>query len=67
MKILEQDHSPYDNEKIKTEHVHWLTPRLVGQFRFTEWTEDNRLRHPSFLGLRNDKEAVEVRKEVPVR
>lgn len=44
----------------------WVKPRLVAQVAFTEWTSDNRLRHPSFLGLREDKAPAEVVKEVPV-
>lgn len=44
----------------------WVRPRLVGQVAFTEWTSDDRLRHPSFLGLRDDKQAEEVVKEKPV-
>ncbi len=44
----------------------WVTPRLVAQVAFTEWTSDNRLRHPSFLGLREDKAPAEVVKEEPV-
>jgi bifunctional non-homologous end joining protein LigD len=39
---------------------HWLKPSLVCQLRFTEWTQDGRLRHPVFLGLREDKRASEV-------
>jgi bifunctional non-homologous end joining protein LigD len=46
--------------------VHWLEPVLVAQVAFTEWTEDGSLRHPSFLGLREDKRAEEVAREVPV-
>jgi len=41
--------------------VTWLEPRLVAQIGFTEWTGDGRLRHPVFLGLREDKRASEVR------
>jgi bifunctional non-homologous end joining protein LigD len=41
----------------------WLTPSLVGQFEFLEWTEDNHLRHSKFIGLREDKRAREVRRE----
>jgi bifunctional non-homologous end joining protein LigD len=43
----------------------WVKPRLVGQVAFTEWTSDNRLRHPSFLGLRDDKGVNEVVREKP--
>ena len=42
----------------------WLEPRLVAQIRFTEWTSDGGLRHPVFLGLREDKRAKEVTREV---
>jgi ATP dependent DNA ligase C terminal region len=33
----------------------WVEPVLVAQFKFTEWTSDNQLRQPVFLGLRTDK------------
>jgi bifunctional non-homologous end joining protein LigD len=42
----------------------WVEPRLVGQFAFTEWTRDGRLRHPRYLGLRDDKWPHEVVREV---
>jgi bifunctional non-homologous end joining protein LigD len=45
----------------------WVRPRLVGQVAFTEWTSDNRLRHPSFLGLRDDKKPDEVVREKPMK
>jgi bifunctional non-homologous end joining protein LigD len=38
----------------------WAAPELVGEVAFTEWTEDGRLRHPSFQGLREDKRADQV-------
>jgi bifunctional non-homologous end joining protein LigD len=44
----------------------WVRPRHVVQVAFTEWTSDNKLRHPSFLGLREDKKVGEVVKEEPV-
>ncbi|HET9691122.1 MAG TPA: non-homologous end-joining DNA ligase [Acidimicrobiales bacterium] len=43
--------------------AHWARPELVAEVRFTEWTADGRLRHPSFLGLRDDKPAAEVVRE----
>jgi bifunctional non-homologous end joining protein LigD len=43
----------------------WIEPRLVAQVRFTEWTGDGGLRHPVFLGMRQDKRASEVTKEAP--
>ena len=45
---------------------HWVKPRLVCQVRFAEWTHDGKLRHPVFLGLREDKEAMQVVQERPV-
>lgn len=45
--------------------VRWAKPVLVGEVSFTQWTRDGRLRHPSFLGLRLDKSARDVRKEQP--
>ena len=45
--------------------VHWVEPKLVAQVAFSEWTTDGQLRHPRFLGLRNDKAAKDVIREVP--
>ena len=44
----------------------WLRPELVCQVRFTEWTSDGGLRHPVFLGLRDDKKAADVVREQAV-
>jgi bifunctional non-homologous end joining protein LigD len=41
----------------------WVEPVLVAQIKFTEWTSDNQLRQPVFLGLRADKAAKEVVRE----
>ena len=43
----------------------WVKPKLVAEVRFTEWTVAGEMRHPVFLGLRNDKPATEVTKEMP--
>jgi bifunctional non-homologous end joining protein LigD len=43
--------------------VTWVRPELVAQVQFTEWTGDGSLRHPVFLGLRDDKDAKDVRRE----
>ncbi|MBL9038025.1 MAG: DNA ligase D [Archangium sp.] len=45
--------------------AHWVQPTHVAQLGFTEWTRDGRLRHPSFLGLRDDKAPVETALETP--
>jgi bifunctional non-homologous end joining protein LigD len=44
---------------------HWVEPRLVCEVRFTEWTDDGGLRHPTFMGLRPDKRPDECRREAP--
>jgi bifunctional non-homologous end joining protein LigD len=43
----------------------WTEPKLVGEVEFSEWTQDNVIRHPSFQGLREDKKATEVVREEP--
>lgn len=45
--------------------VTWVEPRFVGEFGFTEWTRDGKLRHPRFLGLRRDKNPRDVIRETP--
>jgi DNA ligase D-like protein (predicted ligase) len=45
------------------EEMQWVTPRLVAQIRFVEWTADGHLRHAAFLGLRTDKAPRRVRRE----
>jgi bifunctional non-homologous end joining protein LigD len=47
--------------------VQWVTPKLVAEVEFTEFTQDHRMRHPSFRGLRDDKRAEEVVEERPKR
>jgi bifunctional non-homologous end joining protein LigD len=41
----------------------WVEPALVGEVEFTEWTQDGRLRHPTWRGLRPDKSADQVVRE----
>jgi bifunctional non-homologous end joining protein LigD len=56
----ETKESPF-SARIKTnEPAHWVRPDLVAQIRFTEWTADRRLRHPVYLGLRDDKRPADV-------
>jgi DNA ligase D-like protein (predicted ligase) len=43
----------------------WVEPKLVAQIAFSEWTRDGRLRHPRYLGLRDDKRPEEVVRERP--
>lgn len=45
--------------------VHWVQPEVVVQVAFMEWTTSSKLRHPRLLGLRTDKAAREVTRDVP--
>ena len=47
-------------------NAHWVKPRLVGEVEFTEWTDDGKIRHPSFQGLRRDKQPASVIREAAV-
>jgi bifunctional non-homologous end joining protein LigD len=64
---LERATSPFDPEPSRAwtgPRRHWVEPKLVGEVAFSEWTEDGRLRHPSFQGLREDKRPRDVVREV---
>jgi bifunctional non-homologous end joining protein LigD len=74
---IRQDACPFINlpEKLLTgrgitagemRRCTWLKPRLVAQVRFAEWTRDDHLRQPAFLGLRDDKRPEEVVREAPL-
>jgi bifunctional non-homologous end joining protein LigD len=65
LRELERPDSPFADIKPIPRGTHWVAPELVGQIAFTEWTRDGRLRHPRFLGLRDDKPARDVVRERP--
>ena len=66
MRALRRDDPPFaDAASIRERGVTWVKPELVAQIGFTEWTSAGRLRHPRFLGLRDDKAAREVVRERP--
>ena len=46
-------------------HAHWVKPELVCEVVFTEWTTDGKIRHPSFQGLRADKDPKQIAREKP--
>jgi bifunctional non-homologous end joining protein LigD len=59
---LERDTSPFA-DRVRERGAHWAAPELVANFAFTEWTEDGKLRHPRFEGLRPDKDPRSVVRE----
>ncbi len=65
MRSLERERSPFARVHPIPRGTHWVEPELVAQIGFTEWTRDGRLRHPRFLGLRDDKPARKVVRERP--
>jgi bifunctional non-homologous end joining protein LigD len=61
---LERSTSPLrDTKGIPVKGVHWARPTLVAQVGFTEWTPDGKLRHPRYLGLRDDKPPEQIVRE----
>jgi bifunctional non-homologous end joining protein LigD len=65
LEALTTDEPPFIGVRAHQRGVHWVHPDLVAQVAFTEWTEDTKLRHPRFLGLRRDKDPGEVVRELP--
>jgi DNA ligase D-like protein (predicted ligase) len=65
LRELEQDEAPFTAFKPIPPGTRWVRPELVAQIAFAEWTRDGRLRHPRFLGLRDDKPERDVVREVP--
>lgn len=63
---LERDTPPFADPPrgAQARGVHWVKPELVAEVRFSEWTGDGQLRHPVFLGLREDKDAGGVAREL---
>ena len=65
LEAREQKTSPFAAGTGLPRKAHWVKPELVAEVAFTEWTHDDHLRHPTFRGLREDKPASQVVREVP--
>jgi len=65
LRPLETTRCPFRVRPQTNERPHWVEPRLVAEVRFTEWTADGKLRHPAYLGLRDDVRADAVVMETP--
>jgi bifunctional non-homologous end joining protein LigD len=65
LRRLERKTSPFATEvpREHARHAHWVTPTLVGEVGFGEWTRDGRMRHPSWRGLRTDVAPEDVVRE----
>lgn len=64
LEALRTEECPFERDGLPRQAT-WVEPQLVGQFAFSEWTRDGKLRHPRYLGLRDDKPAAEVVRELP--
>jgi bifunctional non-homologous end joining protein LigD len=63
LEALRRATSPFDAGTPAGRGHHWVEPRLVCEVRFTEWTEDGGLRHPTFLGFSDDRRPEDCRRE----
>jgi bifunctional non-homologous end joining protein LigD len=62
LEALRQSQCPFKTRPKTNAPAHWLRPELVCEVSFSDWTSDGYMRHPVFLGLRDDKQASEVRR-----
>jgi bifunctional non-homologous end joining protein LigD len=58
---------PFAHYNTPNPAVHWVKPVLVAEFEFAEWTQSKKLRVGRYKGLRNDKNAKDVVREIPKR
>ena len=63
LRARERSTSPFKDRIATRERQHFVTPELVAQVKFTEWTHEGYLRQPVYLGLRDDKPARNVIRE----
>jgi bifunctional non-homologous end joining protein LigD len=63
MQPLRTEKKPFGQKAKHENETIWLVPELVGEVKFTEWTSEGEMRHPTFLGLRTDKKALDVIRE----
>ena len=59
---LQRGNSPFGSD-VREKDVTFIAPKLVAQIGYTEWTSDGKLRHPVYLGLRDDKNVKEVTRQ----
>ncbi len=65
MKPLELKTCPFIKKPETNMPAVWLKPELLCEVEFSEWTGEGMMRHPVFLGLREDKEPENVGRELP--
>ncbi|MDB5793448.1 MAG: ligD [Massilia sp.] len=65
LKALETDVSPFPPRSVAGRKHHWVKPELIAEVSFSEWTSAGAVRHPVFQGLRSDKPAKGITRELP--
>ncbi|MEP7065044.1 MAG: non-homologous end-joining DNA ligase [Gemmatimonadota bacterium] len=60
---LDRKTSPFEETPRPREPVHWVTPKIVVEVKFNEWTTDGKLRQPIYVGTRDDKDPRTVKRE----
>jgi bifunctional non-homologous end joining protein LigD len=63
LKPLEQTTSPFAEIPRTNERAHWVSPEVIVEVKFSEWTADGKLRQPIYIGTRDDKKPEEVGRE----
>lgn len=63
---LESATPPFSTKPRTNERAHWVEPKVIAEVRFSEWTNDGKLRQPVFVGVRHDKDPREIVREEPV-
>jgi len=63
LRPLETATCPFATRPVANERPHWTRPEVVVEVAFTEWTADGKLRHPKYLGVRDDVDPRQVRRE----
>jgi len=64
LKALDTDKSPFPPRSVAGRKHHWVKPELIAEVSFSEWTSAGAVRHPVFQGLRSDKPAQGITREV---
>jgi bifunctional non-homologous end joining protein LigD len=64
LKALDTDESPFPPKAVAGRKHHWVKPKLMAEVSFSEWTNTGSVRHPVFQGLRSDKPATKITREV---
>jgi len=65
LQLIKRKTSSFKTEPKTNTPATWVSPELICEVEFTEWTQEGLMRQPVFLGLREDKISKEVRKELP--